>query len=44
MENLSVFYKNIPNKECIHCGEEFVEQHECYSMECLHCITVDHQE
>lgn len=43
LEPVGTFYKNIPNKTCIHCGEEFKEQHESYAVECQRCINVDYQ-
>lgn len=44
MEKVSEFYQNIPNKVCIHCGEEFKEQHESYAVECVRCTGIDYQE
>ncbi|MEW9673183.1 protein YhfH [Ammoniphilus sp. 3BR4] len=32
------FYKNIPPKECIECGEHFEEQAESYIYECERCF------
>ena len=43
LEPVGKFYRNIPNKVCIHCGEEFIEQYESYSMQCHRCINIDYQ-
>lgn len=32
------FYRNIPNKECRECGEQFIEQAESYIYECERCF------
>jgi Zn finger protein HypA/HybF involved in hydrogenase expression len=37
------FYRNIPRKSCIHCGQEYNDQYECYTMVCPQCITKDYQ-
>lgn len=33
------FFKNLPAKHCVKCGEKFEEQHECYGNVCDHCLT-----
>jgi len=44
MKSIYPFYHQLPNKVCIHCGEEFEEQHESYAVECIRCINKDYQE
>ena len=33
------FFKNLPAKQCVECGEKFEEQHECYGNKCDHCVS-----
>lgn len=35
--NVIDFFKNLPAKICITCGDEIVEQHECYHNACDDC-------
>ena len=35
--NVIEFFKNLPAKKCATCGEEIVEQHECYGNKCDKC-------
>lgn len=37
METLE-FYRNLPKKHCVECGQEIEEQHESYLYECERCI------
>lgn len=37
LENVVEFFKNLPPKQCISCGDTIVEQHECYQNECDKC-------
>ncbi|QTD41147.1 protein YhfH [Sporosarcina sp. Te-1] len=37
LENVVEFFKNLPPKTCMACGEEIEEQHECYSNTCEEC-------
>ncbi|RAK19500.1 YhfH-like protein [Anoxybacillus vitaminiphilus] len=36
----SEFFKNLPPKKCIECGQEMEEQHECYGNKCNECLQV----
>ena len=40
IENIIEFFKNLPPKKCASCGEEIVEQHECYGNTCDSCNTL----
>lgn len=40
LENVVEFYKNLPPKTCVTCGEEMEEQHECYSTTCEECKAI----
>jgi hypothetical protein len=31
------FFRNLPPKHCIECGEVIEEQHDCYSNQCEKC-------
>lgn len=35
--NVIEFFKNLPAKMCITCGDEISEQHDCYNNECDKC-------
>ncbi|MHA6258299.1 protein YhfH [Sporosarcina sp. CAU 1771] len=37
IENIIEFFRNLPAKNCVICGEEIEEQHECYSNKCDTC-------
>jgi hypothetical protein len=32
------FFKNLPAKQCSHCGGKIEEQHECYGNKCDNCL------
>lgn len=32
------FYRNLPNKICVECGDHIIEQHESYLYECERCL------
>lgn len=32
------FFRSLPNKICLECGEPMEEQAESYMMECEHCL------
>ncbi|MBM7659859.1 DNA-directed RNA polymerase subunit N (RpoN/RPB10) [Bacillus mesophilus] len=31
------FFRNLPPKQCMECGKEIDEQHECYMNHCDNC-------
>lgn len=35
--NVIEFFKNLPAKMCGSCGDEIVEQHDCYTNKCDEC-------
>ena len=35
--NIIEFFKNLPAKTCVTCGEVIEEQHECYGNKCDKC-------
>lgn len=35
--NVIEFFKNLPAKKCVTCGNEIEEQHECYNTKCDAC-------
>lgn len=35
--NIIEFFKNLPAKSCVACGDEISEQHECYTNKCDKC-------
>ena len=37
IENVVEFFKNLPPKQCVTCGEKIEEQHECYGSQCDSC-------
>lgn len=37
LKKLMHFIKTLPTKTCIMCGEEIIEQHECYTNKCHKC-------
>lgn len=37
IENIIDFFKKLPAKICVTCGEEIIEQHECYGNKCDSC-------
>lgn len=37
IENIIEFFKKLPAKKCVTCGEDIVEQHECYGNKCDDC-------
>jgi hypothetical protein len=37
MESLE-FYRNLPKKSCLECGDEIEEQHESYLYLCERCL------
>jgi len=37
IENVIEFFKNLPAKVCMSCGNEIDEQHECYGIKCDNC-------
>ena len=37
VKSIIEFFKNLPAKRCVTCGEEIVEQHECYGNKCDAC-------
>jgi predicted nucleic acid-binding Zn ribbon protein len=38
IENVLEFFRNLPKKQCIECGEAISEQHECYGNTCDGCM------
>ncbi|GEL05304.1 YhfH family protein [Rummeliibacillus sp. G93] len=40
LENVVEFFKNLPDKHCVECGEKIDEQSECYANTCEHCNTL----
>ncbi|MDW0112571.1 protein YhfH [Sporosarcina saromensis] len=40
LESVIEFFKNLPPKNCVTCGEVIEEQHECYSNKCDSCNIV----
>ncbi|MCM3602307.1 YhfH family protein [Robertmurraya korlensis] len=39
-ESIVEFFRNLPPKECVQCGNKIEEQHECYGNKCEHCMNV----
>ncbi|MED3661039.1 protein YhfH [Ureibacillus sp. FSL K6-8385] len=37
LENIVEFFKNLPDKVCVKCGEKIEEQSECYTNTCEKC-------
>jgi len=37
LENIVEFFKNLPDKICVKCGEKIEEQSECYTNTCEKC-------
>lgn len=37
MFNVIEFFRNLPKKMCAHCGEEIIEQADCYKNICEQC-------
>lgn len=37
LENVIEFFKNLPKKTCVTCGNEIEEMHECYGSKCDAC-------
>lgn len=40
LKNVVEFFRNLPAKHCVECGEEINEQHECYGMKCENCLDI----
>ncbi|MER1985635.1 MAG: protein YhfH [Solibacillus sp.] len=40
LENVVEFFKNLPEKVCVSCGDRIEEQSECYSNNCDKCNTL----
>lgn len=40
IQNIVEFFKNLPPKECVNCGNKIEEQHECYGNKCDSCLGV----
>lgn len=40
LENVIEFFKNLPDKVCVRCGEKIEEQSECYCNTCDKCSTL----
>jgi len=38
IENIVEFFRNLPQKQCMECGEPIKEQHECYGNKCDGCM------
>ncbi len=38
--NVIEFFKNLPAKKCVDCGDNIEEQHECYGNKCDKCNTL----
>jgi hypothetical protein len=38
LENVVEFFRNLPAKKCVECGNEIDEQHECYGSKCDNCM------
>ncbi|CAM5208808.1 YhfH-like protein OS=Ureibacillus acetophenoni OX=614649 GN=SAMN05877842_10776 PE=4 SV=1 [Ureibacillus acetophenoni] len=37
LENVVEFFKNLPDKVCVQCGDKIEEQCECYDNTCEKC-------
>ncbi|ARK25492.1 YhfH family protein [Sporosarcina sp. P37] len=37
VESIVDFFRNLPAKVCVTCGNDIEEQHECYSNQCDQC-------
>ncbi|MGD6801521.1 YhfH family protein [Rossellomorea vietnamensis] len=42
LTNVVEFFRNLPKKQCVQCGENIDEQHECYGNHCDGCLS-DHE-
>ena len=40
LENVVEFFRNLPVKVCVQCGDKIEEQSECYSNNCEKCNTL----
>ncbi|MDZ5470225.1 protein YhfH [Bacillus sp. 31A1R] len=40
IQSIVEFFKNLPPKECVKCGNKIEEQHECYGNQCDSCMGV----
>lgn len=38
VRNVLEFFRNLPPKQCVECGENIEEQHECYGTVCDKCL------
>ncbi|PLR97718.1 protein YhfH [Bacillus sp. T33-2] len=38
LDNVVEFFRNLPAKNCVECGEQIKEQHECYGNKCDSCL------
>jgi hypothetical protein len=39
MQSIVEFFRNLPPKQCVECGKQVEEQHECYGNKCDHCLS-----
>ncbi|MBQ4841594.1 YhfH family protein [Bacillus safensis] len=39
---ITEFFRNLPSKKCSKCGNDLMEQHECYGNECEECSQVSY--
>ncbi|MCM3595360.1 MULTISPECIES: protein YhfH [Bacillaceae] len=39
---MTEFFKNLPAKKCLECGDKIEEQHECYGNTCDKCMKINH--
>lgn len=39
---MTEFFKNLPTKKCLECGDKIEEQHECYGNTCDKCMKINH--
>lgn len=37
IENVVEYFRNLPAKQCVTCGEKMEEMHECYQDQCDTC-------
>ncbi|WP_082798910.1 protein YhfH [Metasolibacillus sp. FSL H7-0170] len=40
LENVVEFFRNLPEKTCVQCGNKMEEQSECYSHSCENCSSL----
>ncbi|WP_018662376.1 protein YhfH [Heyndrickxia acidiproducens] len=40
VQSILDFFRNLPDKYCVECGEKIEEQFDCYSNTCCKCLHV----